>query len=160
MIRSVRTSDAAAICDIYNDYIKTSTATFEEEPVSVEEMMERINSITRDFPWLVVEVDGAVVGYTYARKWRDRAAYRHTAETGTYLDARFTGKGIGTRLKKSLLDELKARGFHVVISGISLPNPASIALCENFRFKKVAHFSEVGYKFGKWIDVGYWQLKL
>lgn len=160
MIRSVRTSDAAAVSSIYNEYIKTSAATFEEDPVPAEAMAGRIKSVTRNFPWLVMEEDGAVVGYTYARKWRDRAAYRYTVETGTYLDPRFTGKGIGTKLKKALLDELKARGFHTVISGISLPNPASVALCENFGFKKVAHFSEVGHKFGKWIDVGYWQLKL
>lgn len=160
MIRPARTSDAAAICNIYNDYIGTSTATFEEEPVSALAMAGRIKSITKHFPWLVVEENGTVIGYTYARKWRERAAYRYTVETGTYLDARFTGKGFGTRLKNALLDELRARGFHTVISGISLPNPASVALCENFGFKKVAHFSEVGHKFGKWIDVGYWELKL
>lgn len=160
MIRSARTSDAAAISSIYNEYIRTSAATFEEDSVPAEAMAGRIKSITRNFPWLVMEEDGAVIGYTYARKWRDRAAYRYTVETGTYLAPGFTGKGIGTKLKKALLDELRARGFHTVISGISLPNPASVALCENFGFEKVAHFSEVGYKFGKWIDVGYWQLKL
>lgn len=160
MIRPAQTRDAAAISQIYNEYVKNSTATFEEDPVPAAGMAGRIKSVTRSFPWLVMEENGTVVGYTYARRWRERAAYRHTVETGTYLDPRFTGKGNGTKLKKALLDELKARGFHTVISGISLPNPASVALCENFGFKKVAHFSEVGFKFGKWIDVGYWQLKL
>lgn len=160
MIREVRLEDAKAVCDIYNEYIKTSAATFEEIPVSVEEMTRRIETITGEYPWLVYESGDIVVGYTYARRWRERAAYRHTVETGTYLDAGYIGKGIGTELKRALLDELRARGFHAVISGIALPNGASVALCEKFGFKKVAHFTEVGYKFGKWVDVGYWQLIL
>lgn len=160
MIREVKLTDAEAICDIYNEYIKSSTATFEEVPVSPEDMAGRIDTITKEYPWLVYEGDGTVIGYTYARKWRDRASYRNTVETGTYLDSRFLGKGIGSELKRALLGELKARGFHTVISGISLPNPASVSLNEKFGFKKVAHFSKVGYKLDKWIDVGYWQLML
>lgn len=160
MIREVRISDAAPICDIYNEYIRTTTATFEVTAVSTEEMVRRIETITADYPWLVCEDKGVVVGYTYARKWRERASYRRTIETGTYLDGKFTGKGFGTLLKRALLDELKVRGFHAVISGIALPNPASVALCEKFGFDKVAHFKEVGYKFDRWIDVGYWQLIL
>jgi L-amino acid N-acyltransferase YncA len=160
MIREVQPGDAAAISDIYNQYVKNSTATFEESPVTVEEMEDRIRTIVRDYPWLVYEIEGRIVGYTYARRWRDRASYRNTVETGTYLGVGYTGKGIGTELKKAILDELKARGFHAVISGIALPNPVSIALVEKFGFRKVAHFREVGNKFGKWIDVGYWQLML
>lgn len=160
MIREVRPEDAMAISNIYNEYIINSTATFEETPVSRESMERRIESITAEYPWLVFERDGAITGYTYARKWRERASYRKTVETGTYLDAHFIGQGIGTELKKALLAELRSGGFHVVISGIALPNPASIALCEKFGFTKVAHFKEVGRKFDRWIDVGYWQLIL
>ena len=160
MIREVRTTDAEAIRNIYNEYINGSTATFEETPVSREEMAGRIETITKAYPWLVYESDGAVFGYTYARRWRDRESYRNTVETGTYLASASTGRGIGTELKKALLDVLRERGFHTVISGIALPNPASVALCEKFGFTKVAHFKEVGYKFDRWIDVGYWQLTL
>ncbi len=160
MIREARLGDAEAICGIYNNYIETSTATFEEIPVSAGEMAERIRTITDDYPWFVYEIGGALAGYTYARRWRDRASYRNTVETGTYIDKKFIGKGIGTELKRALLDALRSRGFHTVISGIALPNPASVALCEKFGFKKVAHFREVGYKHNKWIDVGYWQLML
>ncbi len=160
MIREAQLADAEAICGIYNKYIKTSTATFEETPVSREEMTERIRTITNDYPWFVYEIDGRLAGYTYARKWRDRASYRNTVETGTYIDGEFVGKGIGTELKRALLDALRSKGFHTVISGIALPNPASVALCEKFGFKKVAHFREVGYKHNRWIDVGYWQLML
>lgn len=160
MIREVRPEDAKAVCNIYNEYIRKSAATFEETPVSDGEMSRRIETITAEYPWLVYESGDIVVGYTHARRWKERAAYRHTVETGTYLDAGHVGKGIGTELKRALLDELRARGFHAVISGIALPNDASVALCEKFGFKKVAHFTEVGFKFNRWIDVGYWQLIL
>jgi phosphinothricin acetyltransferase len=76
------------------------------------------------------------------------------------MDSRHVGKGIGTQLLKELLERLKAVSLHSVISGIALPNPASVALCERFGFKKIAHFSEVGYKMNRWIDVGYWELLL
>lgn len=160
MIRAVRLSDRQSICDIYNEYVKNSTITFEEIPVSLDRMAERIEAATQNYPWLVYEIDGKVVGYTYGRKWRDRTAYRNSVETGTYLDPQFIGRGIGSELKKELLGLLKEKSFHAVISGIALPNPASIALNEKFGFKKVAHFKEVGYKFNRWIDVGYWQLIL
>ena len=160
MIRPVSLSDAQSICDIYNEYIKNSTITFEEIPVSVNDMSTRIEATTQNYPWLVYEIDGKVVGYIYGRRWRERAAYRTSIEAGIYLHPEFTRKGIGAELMKELLKQLKEKSFHTVISGIAFPNPASIALCEKFGFKKVAHFAEVGYKFNKWIDVGYWQLIL
>ena len=160
MIRPVFLADARSICDIYNEYVRNSTITFEEIPVSLDEMKGRIEDVTQNFPWLVYEVEGKVIGYTYGRKWRDRAAYRNSVETGTYLDSKFVGKGIGAELKKELLRILKERSFHAIISGIALPNTASVALNEKFGFKKVAHFKEVGFKFNRWIDVGYWELIL
>lgn len=160
MIRNVRDSDAERICAIYNTYITDTHATFEEYPLSVDEIISRIQLITRNYPWLVYEKNGNVLGYTYADKWKERSAYRNTVETGIYLDSNHLGKGIGSKLKKAMIDELKERGFHSVISGIALPNPASIAMCEKFGFKKIAHFREVGHKFGNWIDVAYWQLIL
>jgi phosphinothricin acetyltransferase len=160
MIRPVRLSDADAICGIYNTYVLSSTVTFEESPLTVETMASRIEIIVEHYPWLVYEDEGRVLGYTYARKWRDRSAYRHTVETGTYVESNSVGKGIGTRLKGDLLKGLRDTSIHAVISGIALPNPASIALCEKFGFKKVAHFKEVGYKLEQWVDVGYWQLIL
>lgn len=158
MIRSVLLSDAQSICDIYNEYVLNSTITFEEIPVPVNEMKSRIETATKEYPWLVYEINRKVVGYAYGRRWRERAAYRNSVETGMYISSTFVGKGIGSKLEKRLLSILKEKSFHAVISGIALPNPASVALCERFGFEKVAHFKEVGYKFDKWIDVGYWQL--
>lgn len=158
MIRKVELSDAEAICGIYNYYVVNTIVTFEETPVTVQAMAARIGRIVQRYPWLVYEEDRRVLGYTYASEWKERSAYRHTVETGTYVDFNYIGKGIGSRLKGELLQILKATSIHAALSGISLPNPASIALCEKFGFKKVAHLKEVGYKFDKWIDVAYWEL--
>jgi L-amino acid N-acyltransferase YncA len=160
MIRPVLSSDAQSVCDIYNEYVKNSTVTFEEISVQIEEMAMRIKATIQNYPWLVYEIDNRVVGYAYARRWKERSAYLHTVETGTYLDGEFVSRGIGSELKKELLEALRERSVHAVISGIALPNAASVALNEKFGFTKVAHFKEVGYKFNKWIDVGYWQLIL
>jgi L-amino acid N-acyltransferase YncA len=160
MIKPVRSSDAGAICAIYNKYVEGTTVTFEEVPLTVELMTSRIEHTAQQFPWLVFEEDGRVLGYTYASKWKDRTAYRYAVETGIYVDAQYQGRGIGTRLKSELLRQLRETSIHAVISGIALPNPASIALNEKFGFTKIAHFKEVGFKFNTWIDVGYWQLIL
>ena len=160
MVRKVKESDAEALCRIYNNYIAGTTITFEEISLHTDEMVSRIKNITQNYPWLVYEENGKVLGYTYASKWKERSAYRYSVETGTYLDSNYVGKGIGTILKTELLKVLKEKSIHSVVCGIALPNPASIALCEKFGFEKVAHLKEVGYKLGKWVDVGYWELIL
>ena len=148
MVREVKESDAEALCRIYNNYISGTTITFEEISLHTDEMVSRIKNITQNYPWLVYEENGKVLGYTYASKWKERSAYRYSVETGTYLDSNYVGKGIGTILKKELLKVLKEKSIHSVVCGIALPNPASIALCEKFGFEKVAHLKEVGFKLG------------
>lgn len=160
MIRDVILSDAKRIHDIYNKYVEKSHATFQEEPLSLEEIEAQIQRIIKDFPWIVYQEEDKILGYTYADKWKEKSAYRYTVETSIYLDPKSTGKGIGSKLKGAMIEELKERGFHCVISAISLPNPASIAMCEKFGFQKVGQLKEIGYKFDEWIDVGYWQLLL
>lgn len=160
LLRTVRPDDAPAIAEIYNHYILNSPATFEEVPVSPDEMRQRIIETIRAYPWLVSEEDGKLLGYCYGRKWRERAAYRHSVEVSTYLDPSAVGKGRGSALFQALLAELRARKFHCVIGGVALPNPASVALLEKFGLRQVAHFKETGHKLGSWIDVGYWQLLL
>ena len=160
MIREAQQSDGHALAQIYNYYIEESVVTFEEETITAEEMSRRIGALAETRPWLVVEEDSEVLGYAYASQWHGRCAYRYSVESSVYLDHRAGGKGLGSRLYESLLERLRSEGLHVVIGGIALPNPASVALHEKFGFKKAAHYEEVGFKFGKWIDVGYWQLKL
>ena len=103
--------------------------------------------------------DNQIIGYAYASKWKERSAYRFSAETSVYLDINQIGKGIGSKLYEYLLNEIKKLEIHSVIGGISLPNKPSQLLHEKFGYKKVAHYKEIGFKFNQWIDVGYWQLK-
>jgi phosphinothricin acetyltransferase len=160
-IRPATTDDAAAICAIYNPYIAGTTISFEEEAVGVADMAQRIADVqAANLPWLVAHVDGCLLGYAYATKWRTRPAYRTSVESSIYLDPQAAGRGVGTALYRSLLDELRRREVHMVIGGIAQPNERSVALHERLGFRKVAHFSEVGRKFGRWIDVAYWELRL
>lgn len=161
MIRSARPDDAAAIVQIYNHYVQHTVVTFEEAPVTAETMAERIAEVQAlPLPWLVVEREGAVTGYAFASKWKPRSAYRHTVECSVYLAPDAGRGGLGSALYTALFADLKARGIHVVIGGIALPNPASVALHEKFGLHKVAQFEEVGFKLGRWIDMGYWQKTL
>lgn len=158
VIRSALAGDAGAIADIYNHYIRETVVTFEEAPVTAAAMEARLEeTVAEGLPWLVAEDDGVVAGYAYASKWKGRCAYRFSVEVTVYLAPEAAGAGLGSRLYESLFEALRARSFHVVIGGIALPNAASVALHEKMGMTKVAHFSEVGYKFGNWVDVGYWQ---
>jgi phosphinothricin acetyltransferase len=160
-IRPATSVDAARICAIYNHYVTTTAVSFEEAAVSEQEMAQRIADVAAaGLPWLVLEVDGTLAGYAYATKWRVRPAYRHSVESSVYLDRAYAGRGFGRLLYGALLDDLRSRELHLVIGGIALPNDASAGLHEALGFRKVAHFSEVGKKFGRWVDVGYWERKL
>jgi len=159
-IRAATPADAAAVAAIYNHYVAETIVTFEEEPVPAAEMARRIEEIqAASFPWLVAAEEGApgILGYAYAAPWKRRSAYRHSAEITVYLAPGRTGRGLGSKLYGALLPMLRPLGIHALIGGIALPNPASIALHEKFGLRKVAHFQAVGFKLGRWIDVGYWQ---
>ncbi|WP_053975468.1 arsinothricin resistance N-acetyltransferase ArsN1 family B [Mangrovimonas xylaniphaga] len=158
MVRNVEMSDAEEISNIYNYYIKNTVITFEEMPLSKEVMAERIKTNSAQYPWIVYEENNEILGYAYATAWKSRSAYRYAVESTVYLRYDQHGKGLGTQLYKSLINQLKKQKFHAVIGGIALPNDLSIALHEKLGFKKIAQFKEVGYKFEKWIDVGYWEL--
>ncbi|MDP1569694.1 MAG: N-acetyltransferase family protein [Vicinamibacterales bacterium] len=158
IVRPATTADAAALARIYNHFIAHTIVTFEEEPVTAGEMARRVEEVqTAALPWLVAEAGGVVAGYAYASKWRVRRAYRFSAEVTVYLAPDQGGRGLGTALYTRLLDDLRARGVHAVLGGIALPNDASIALHEKLGFRKVAHFEQTGFKFDRWIDVGYWE---
>jgi L-amino acid N-acyltransferase YncA len=160
MIRPVTAADAGAIAAIYNHYVRETVITFEETPVSEHEMARRIADVGSRYPWLVAEQDGVVVGWVYATEWKTRSAYRFSVETTVYVAPTHQRRGVGAVLYAPLIAELKRRRLHSAVGGIALPNPASIALHEKLGFKKIAHFAEVGRKFDRWVDVGYWQLLL
>lgn len=161
MMRSVSNRDAEQIAAIYNYYVEHTVVTFEEEIVSSAEITKRIEKVRAlNLPWIVVEEQGAILGYAYAGKWRERSAYRFSVETTVYLAPDAHGRGLGTALYHELIEQLKALNVNAVIGGVTLPNDASVALHEKVGMKKVGHFPEVGFKFDQWFDVGFWQLNI
>ena len=161
MIRPALEADSEAIARVYNYYIHNTVSTFEEQAVTPQAMAERMLKVSAAFlPWLVAESSGRIAGYAYASRWKDRSAYRYSVESSLYLDPAALGVGFGSQLYASLRADRRQQKLVVVMGGIALPNQASIRLHEKFGFRKVAHFEEVGYKFGQWVDVGYWQLIL
>jgi phosphinothricin acetyltransferase len=160
-VRDAKASDAAAIVAIYNPYIADTAISFELDPVDIDEMAGRMATVERaSLPWLVVERQARIDGYAYATPWRTRPAYRGAVETTVYLAPSACGLGLGRQRYRALLDALAQRGFHTAIGGIALPNTASVAMHEALGFRQVAQFAEVGCKFGRHIDVGYWQRHL
>ncbi|MBI2813072.1 MAG: N-acetyltransferase [Opitutae bacterium] len=161
MLRSATLTDDDALADIYNHYVAHTIITFEEEAVTAADMAARIaETLDASRPWFVWEEQGRVLGYSYASGWKSRCSYRFSLETTVYLDKDATGRGLGTRLYTALIDSLRQTKTHALIGGISLPNAASVALHEKLGFAKIGHFKQVGWKFGQWIDVGYWELML
>ncbi|HET7705183.1 MAG TPA: arsinothricin resistance N-acetyltransferase ArsN1 family B [Thermoanaerobaculia bacterium] len=157
-IRAATPSDALALATIYNHYVRETIVTFEEEPVSPEIFSRRIEDVLASaLPWLVAFDDETAVGYAYATPWKPRSGYRFSVEVTVYVTDGYAGRGIGSALYGELFPQLEARGVHAAMGGIALPNAASIALHEKFGMRKVAHFEQVGFKFGRWIDVGYWE---
>lgn len=160
LIRPVLPADAERINEIYNHYVTKTIVTFEEQAVSLDDMRARIAAIAGKFPWLVFERNGGIAGYAYAAPWKARIGYRFSVESSIYLAPECVGRGFGRALYGALLETLPPLGIHCVIGGAALPNPGSVALHEKLGFSKIAHFRQVGRKFGRWIDVGYWQLLL
>jgi len=160
VIRACRLSDASQISGIYNHHVRETVVTFEETPVAIDEMARRIGTVTEKWPWFVWEEQGTIAGYAYAGPWKERSAYRFSVESTVYVAQSQIRRGIGAALYRALIPELKVRGAHCVVGGIALPNDASVALHEKLGFVKIGHFTEIGFKLGRWVDVGYWALIL
>lgn len=160
MIRDVNIQDAKQIVDIYNYYVLNSIVTFDNIPFSEQDFKERIETISSQYPFIIFEEDHHILGYAYANMFRQKPAYRNTVETTIYLKHDVQGRLIGSTLYIELLKKLKEQNYHAIIGGLSLPNDASVRLHEKLGFKQVAHFKEVGFKFNKWVDVGFWELIL
>lgn len=159
-IRLATEDDAGAISGVYAPYVEDTVITFETEPPSADDVRERMRDKRPDYPWLVCELDSAVVGYAYAGPVRERDAYRWSVESSLYVDADAHGRGVGTGLYESLLAVLERQGYVTVYGVVTLPNPASAALHESFGFEREGTFEKMGYKHGAWHDVGWWSLAL
>jgi phosphinothricin acetyltransferase len=156
-IRLATPDDAEAIQRIYAPIVLETAISFELVPPTVDEMRRRILKTLEHLPWLVYEHDGAVIGYAYASRHRERAAYQWCADLSAYVHEQWRGRGVGRALYRSLFDLLRAQGYYNVYAGIALPNPGSVALHEALGMRSVGVYEHVGYKFGRWHDVGWWQ---
>ena len=158
MIRNVQIEDAQQLLDIYNYFVVNTVITFDLEALSLDAFKEKITTVSTDYPFIVYEENSEILGYAYGSKFRPKPAYNNTVESTVYLKHGAQGKQIGSKLYNELLFLLKQKNVHVVLGVLTLPNEASVKLHEKFGFKEVAHLKEVGLKFGKWQDVGFWQL--
>ncbi len=159
-IRSATESDLAAINDIYNHYVLHSTCTYQEEPEPFEGRQQWFIHHGEKHPVLVAEVAGKVLGWASLSPYHPRSAYRFTVENSVYVHHQNHRQGIGSMLLKELIVRAAALGHRAIIAGIDADQPASVALHAKFRFEKVGHLQGVGFKFGRWLDVVYMQLRL
>ena len=154
LIRLATAADAAAIAAIYAPYVTDTFVSFEEEAPAQEEMARRIaGSVPGLYPWLVAELDGRIIGYASSSAFRSRPSYRWTVETGVYLSPDAHGRGLGRALMERMLDLLTRQNFTAVVAGITLPNPASVALHEKLGFAPAATYRDTGFKLGAWRTV-------
>ncbi len=152
-IRDAVPADAGPCAAIYAPFVAGSVVSLEESPPDSSEMARRIESVQRTHAWLVLEVDGRVVGYAYGAPFRSRYAFRWTAEVSVYLAPQARGNGSGRALYEALFDVLAARGYRRVVACVVEPNPASTALHRVLGFGLVGTFRDVGYKGGAWQDL-------
>jgi phosphinothricin acetyltransferase len=152
-LRDATEADAAAIAAVYAPYCRSTPISFEVEAPSAEEMRERIAKVLPLYPWLVCEIDGCVVGYAYAARHRERAAYRWGVDVAVYLEGNCHRRGIGRALYSALLPMLVAQGYYTAYAGVTLPNEASVGLHRAMGFEPVGVYHRVGYKTGAWHDV-------
>jgi L-amino acid N-acyltransferase YncA len=154
-IRLATEQDAEAVRAIYAPVVEKTAISFEMDPPSREEMARRIREISARYPFLMGEG-----GYAYASAHHARAAYRWAVDVSIYLAPEARGRGLGRALYTRLFTILRAQGFYCAFAGVALPNPASVGLHEAFGFKPIGIYHAVGFKFGQWHDVGWWELTL
>ncbi len=157
VVRPATPGDASAINDIINHYILSSTTTFLLTPQTLDERLTWFASRSARHPAVVAEADGTIVGWAALSSFRPKAAYDGTAEVAVYVRHDAQRRGIGRALVTALVEQARASGFHTIVAGICSESTASIALFEHLGFMKVAHFREVGRKFGRWLDVEFYE---
>ena len=159
-IRLAACTDAPGIAEIYRPVVVSTPISFEVEPPNHQEIRRRIEKTLLKLPWLVCEDRSSIAGYAYASPHRERAAYQWSVDVSVYVHSDFRRCGIGRGLYTSLFEILPALGYFNAYAGITLPNPASVGVHESLGFHPVGVYRNVGYKLGRWHDVGWWELPL
>ncbi|WP_134685738.1 GNAT family N-acetyltransferase [Brevibacillus migulae] len=159
-IRDAVKEDLPSILSIYNEAIRTLTATFDLEEQTLEQRAVWFAKYGGKYPLIVAELEGEVVGYSCLSSFREKPAYSKTVEVSIYISSEKRGHGIGNALMSAILDRARELQYHTVIGGITGDNEASVRLHEKFGFFLAGRFREVGYKFDAWRDVCFYQLML
>lgn len=161
-IRSATREDLPGVLEIYNEAVVNTTATYDYEPRTLEQRIAWFEDhVKNNYPvFVAVNDENRVVGWSSLNRYHDRPGYRFSTENSIYVAADQRGKGIGKRLMPPLIDGARARGLHAILAGIDAQNEVSIKLHAAFGFQPVARFKEVGFKFGRWLDVIYMELLL
>ena len=157
-IHAATPADLGAINDIYNHYVLHSTCTYQEEPELPESRRQWFQHHGERHPVIVAEVDGQVAGWGSLSPYHARSAYRHTVENSVYVHHQLHRRGIGSLLLQELITRARALGYCAIIAGIDADQPGSVALHAKFRFEEVGRLKQVGFKFGRWLDVIYMEL--
>jgi len=160
MIRTATPDDSESILKIYAPYIVKTSYTFETEVPTVDSFKERISSYLKNWPWLVCELDGVIAGYAYGTRHRERVAYQWSIESSVYVHDDYQRMGVARALYTALINILKLQGFRNLYAVINLPNDKSVSFHEKLGFEYFATYKNVGYKLGRWKNVGWWQLQL
>lgn len=160
LIRLATPDDGDAFAEIYRPAVVGSPISFEIEPPDGAEMARRVAAALARFPWLAFEEGGVAMGYAYAGTLRARPAYQRSAEVSAYVHHDARRRGVARALYTSLFVVLRTLGYCNAYAGITLPNPASVGLHEALGFRPVGVFHDVGYKLGRWHDVGWWERPL
>jgi phosphinothricin acetyltransferase len=156
LVRPAEVRDIAAICAIENAAIEETFVNFALEAVSLQERIADFERACGRYPWVVAEIQDAIVGFARGSSWKPKGAYAWTTEIGVYIDSDHRGRGIGRALYQELFPLLESAGLRTILAGIALPNPASVRLHEAFGMRHVGTLPQVGFKHGEWRDVGYW----
>ena len=161
-VRPASRDDLPGILEIYNEAVANTTASYDYEPGTLGQRIAWFEDhVKNNLPvFVAVNEAGRVVGWSALNRYRDRKGYQFTAENSVYVAADLRGKGIGKLLMRPLVDAARQRGLHAILAGIDAANEASVRLHASFGFVKVAHFKQVGFKFGRWLDVIYMELLL
>jgi phosphinothricin acetyltransferase len=156
-VRPATTTDLKPILEIYNEAVANTTASYDYEPRTLEHRRAWFDDHVQNnyAVFVATDGDGNVVGWSALSRFHDRMGYRFTAEDSVYVAAEMRGQGIGKLLLSALIEAARKRSLHAILAAIDAQNAASIRLHASFGFAEVARLKEVGFKFGRWLDVVY-----
>jgi L-amino acid N-acyltransferase YncA len=159
-VRLATEADGASILEIYTPFITDTVITFECEVPTTMDFCTRLTNIQKQYPCLVCEINGNIVGYAYASQFNKRAAYDWSVDFSVYINSQYHGKKIGKALYFALFEILKLQGYYNAYAGVTLPNIKSESLHESFGFRAIGLYPKVGYKLGSWYDVKWYGLTI